>query len=246
VHFAERGERKGVEARWVRQIGLLPTAPALEIVRGEGAVRKQLRAYVQRLRERIPPEDFITVVISEVIRGNLLDLIRSRGAILLKASILYAPGVAVTDVPYIPGRDRAELQPARQVRHVVMVLVSGAHNATLHALDYAKVLDHDELHAVHIAIDPDERGKIEREWRDADPGLPLEVVDSPYRDLAGPLLAYLRTFTADGRTLVTLILPEFLVKKWWHNVLHNQNALAIKRVLLLEPDIVVTSVPYRL
>ena len=69
---------------------------------------------------------------------------------------------------------------------------------------------------------------------------------SPYRDLTRSLRDYVRPLTADGRTIVTVLLPEFVVKKWWHHALHNQNAFEVKLAFLTEPNVIVTSVPYHL
>jgi len=55
-----------------------------------------------------------------------------------------------------------------------------------------------------------------------------------------------RSLSQDGNAVVTIVLPEFIVKKWWHNLLHNQTALTLKRMFVAEPNVVVTSVPYRL
>jgi hypothetical protein len=45
---------------------------------------------------------------------------------------------------------------------------------------------------------------------------------------------------------VTLVIPELVVRKRWHRLLHNQTALTLKGTFLFEPSVVVSSVPYRL
>ena len=74
----------------------------------------------------------------------------------------------------------------------------------------------------------------------------LAVIDAPFRDIKGPLLEEIRTYTRRGDTIVTVVLPEFIVRSWWEHLLHNQVGLYIKRALLFEPNVVVTSVPYHL
>jgi hypothetical protein len=86
----------------------------------------------------------------------------------------------------------------------------------------------------------------EAEWEALDTGYPLEFVDSPYRDLSQSLVEYVRPIATDGQTIVTVVLPEFVVRKWWHHALHNQNAFEIKLAFLPEPNVIVTSVPYHL
>jgi hypothetical protein len=77
------------------------------------------------------------------------------------------------------------------------------------------------------------------------PSSSLDTVEAPYRDLGDPLLHYLRALTADGETVVNVIMPE-LVVRGWRRLLHNQRALYIKRLLLVEPGVILSSVPYQL
>ena len=68
--------------------------------------------------------------------------------------------------------------------------------------------------------------------------------EAPYRDIGLPLLAYLRDLTADPDTAVLVVMPE-IVTRGWRRVLHNHRALYVKRLLLLEPGVVLASVPYQ-
>jgi hypothetical protein len=247
VHFTEPGDPKGgFEARWAREIGLLPTTPALETVPSTGSLSGSVRQYISRLRSTCPPDDFVTVIVSERIRSGMLTLGTAAG-LRLKFALLFTPEVVVTNVPHIEGStQRDALTSGASMRHVAIVTVPAAHNATLRAFEYAKTLSVDEIRAVHIILDPEMTAHHQEEWDALATGQPLELVDSPYRDLGQSLREYVRTITADGRTFVTVILPEFVVKRWWHHVLHNQNAFDVKWRLLPEPDVVVTSVPYHL
>ena len=74
--------------------------------------------------------------------------------------------------------------------------------------------------------------------------LPLDIVEAPFRDLGDPLRAYLRQITAED-TVAVVVMPE-LVVHGWHRLLHNQRALYLKRLLLFEPHVILSSVPYRL
>lgn len=246
VHFQERGDPKGLEAKWSRQLGLLPTAPALEILPADGSLAKSVRAYVERLRGRIPPADFVTVIVSERVKGGTFMTVGTRTALLLKTALLLTPGVVVTNVPYIEGESHQSILEWRRVRHVVIILAPAAHNATLHAVEYAKTLSADEFRAVHIVLDPEMTGHHLEEWATLNTGLELELVDSPYRRLGVTARDYVRLIAGEPETIVTVILPEFVVRKWWQRVLHNQNAFDLKWVLLPEPNVIVTSVPYHL
>ncbi len=246
VHFAERGDPKGLEAQWCRQIGLLATTPTLEIVPASGMLGNSLRTYIEKMRKRIPPHDFVTVIVSERVKQGAVLTLGTRTGLLLKFSLLFTPDVVVTNVPYLEGGTQTPLDTGRPTRHVVVVLVPAAHNATLHALAYAKTLSADEVRAVHVVLDPEFSEKHRREWEALGTGLPLELVDSPYRHLGGPIRDYVRSITDDGNTIVTVILAEFVVNKWWKRFMHNQNAFDVKWIFLPEPDVVVTSVPYHL
>jgi hypothetical protein len=246
LHVARPDDPKGLEAQWVRQIGLLPTSPALEIVREPGSLPSAIRTYVDRTRNRIGPEDFITVIVSEKAREGRLIRVGTPRGLRIKTSLLFAPDVVVTDVPYFQSVHQHALGPGQQARHVVVLLVAAAHNATLQALEYAKTLDADEVHAVHVELDPEMTAHHCQEWDWLETGYEIRVVPSPYRRLGQTLRDYVRSITTDQDAIVTVVLAEFLVHKWWQHLLHNQNALDVKLTFLSEPNVVVTSVPYRL
>ena len=249
VHFIEKGDPKGgFEAQWARQIGLLPTSPLLETLRAEGSLVESVRKYVERLRQTISPHDFITVTIAERLNPRVA-MLGTRTGLRLKTGLLFTPDVVVTDVPYIEGHlehHQDALDTGAQVRHVVILLVAAAHNATLQGLEYAKTLSAEEIRAVHVVLDPEFSDHHEAEWEALNTGYPLQFIDSPYRELSAPLREYVRPIARDGHTIVTIVLPEFVPRKWWHHVLHNQNAFDLKRTFLTEPDVIVTSVPYHL
>ena len=138
-------------------------------------------------------------------------------------------------------------RPMEEWRHVAVVLASDVHNATARALRYALSLRADDLHCVHVAVDENEATRVRREWQEWNPGIPLETLESPYRQIAGPIHTWVRGILEEQpRTFVTLVIPEFVVRKWWHRFLHNQTALTLKGTFLFEPSVVVSAVPYRL
>jgi hypothetical protein len=79
-------------------------------------------------------------------------------------------------------------------------------------------------------------------------GVPLVVLNSPYRSLVGPLMDYIEQLQRQGGDdqVVTIVLPEFLPARWWQQILHNQTALLIKGQMLFRKNVVVTDVPYHL
>jgi amino acid transporter len=140
----------------------------------------------------------------------------------------------------------AEFRP-RRMNHTVVVLVGSVHRGVLEALAYAKSLHPDRLLAVTVVSDEEQQERIEQSWSQLDIGVPLEIVHSPYRELVSPILRFVDELDARyENSVITVVLPEFVVGSWWGQLLHNQSALMLKARLLFRKGTVVTSVPYHL
>ena len=136
-------------------------------------------------------------------------------------------------------------RPPRTLRHAVLVLVPGLHRGVLQAIQYAKTIA-PEVEAIYVEIDPAETAKLQQKWADCKPEAPLTVLKSPWRSLVGPIVDYVKTVRAERNLqLVTVILPEFATRRWWHVLLHNQAGLLLKLALMLIPSVVVTNVRYQ-
>jgi hypothetical protein len=158
--------------------------------------------------------------------------------------------VVVTDIPLLP-EERASValhadRPLEPERTVVLVPVSGINDATTRAVVYAKSLRPSAVEALFFGTDPAEETRIVEEWGAAGMDIPLSVVEAPFRDYGAPLLQEVRRHTVREDTVVTVVLPEIVVRHWWEQPLHGQTALFFKRLLIFEPRVVVTSVPFRL
>ena len=131
------------------------------------------------------------------------------------------------------------------IQHTVVVLVGPkVHIGVIQALAYARSLRPDFLHAVSVAFDADQANRIREQWERFDFDVPLDVVDSPYREINEPVLEYLDDIDARWSSdVVTVIIPELVVRHWWQQLLHNQTALWLKVRLLFREGTVVTSVP---
>jgi hypothetical protein len=130
--------------------------------------------------------------------------------------------------------------------NTVLVPMSGVHRAVVQALDYARTLSPD-VKGVYVKIDPAATDQMCALWKQWGHGVPLVVLESPYRSLMEPLLEYIDQIdAAQPDDFVTIVLPEFVPARWWHHVFHNQRALLIKGALLFRPKVVVTSVPFHL
>jgi hypothetical protein len=145
--------------------------------------------------------------------------------------------------PGPPGGE-ADMLPARV--HAV-VLVARIHKATLRALNYARATRPSTLEAVTVSADPEETKALEAEWESRNIPVPLRVLESPYRGVVQPVVDYIRRINRRSpRDLVIVFIPEYVVGKWWAQLLHNQSALRLKGRLLFTPGVMVTSVPYQL
>jgi amino acid transporter len=128
-----------------------------------------------------------------------------------------------------------------------VVLVSKLHKPTLRALAFAKASRPNVLEGVYVAEDPQRTSRLLTEWDDRNLGVPLKVLHSPYREVVRPIVDYaLEIKQANPRGVVAVYIPEYVVGRWWEQLLHNQTALRLKGRLLFAPGVMVTSVPYQL
>src|SRR5437773_950897 len=137
-----------------------------------------------------------------------------------------------------------------EITHQVIVPIASLNQVALQTLAYARSIARgpdDVVNAVHVTDDPDAAETLRMQWEEWQCPVQLTIVESPYRSLVGPLLAYIDAMHAQhpGKVL-TVILPEMVPAHWWEQVLHNQTALRLKAALLFRPGIVVADVPYHL
>lgn len=136
----------------------------------------------------------------------------------------------------------------------VLVLVSGIHRGVIEALQYAKAIaGRGEVEALTIDF-PDEHGhgsrgleKLRADWHKYSEGIPLRVLESPFRKIVEPVVEELdRIRRNEPEYTLTVVLPEFVTAHWWEHLLHNQTALRLKATLMTRPKVIVISVPYHL
>jgi amino acid transporter len=142
--------------------------------------------------------------------------------------------------PQCPAPSQAE------ARHTIILPVSGINNALANTMDYARSLG-GTIIPVHIARDPEEGDKVKRRWEQWNCGLELRIVESPYRELIRPLVAFIEEVDAlDPNDIITILVPEFVAHRWWHVLLHQQTGLILRNALMIRKNWVVTGVPYHL
>jgi hypothetical protein len=233
IHVPRHGSDPGIGPRWFHRAD---GTPRLETLDPQGGAVDAVLEQVWRLPRG--ESDFVTVVVPEQFRRrSLAEEARHPFEFSLKLRLLTEPGVVVVDVPTVD-----EAPGGRPL--AVRVFVSGANAASMRALNWAEAVGLPDTRAVNFAFDETEAAEIRRKWKAEDASVPLEVLEAPYRDIGDPLLAYLRDLTESGSD-VLVVLPE-LVVRGWRRLLHNQRALYVKRLLLVEPHVILASVPYQL
>jgi hypothetical protein len=136
------------------------------------------------------------------------------------------------------------LLPARN--HAV-VLVSRLHLPAARAIAYARATRPDTLTALTVNVDDADTRALQAAWEEHRMPVPLTVLDSPYREITRPVLGYVKRLHRESpRDVVTVFIPEYVVGRWWEQLLHNQSALRLKTRLLFQPGVMVTSVPWQL
>ena len=137
--------------------------------------------------------------------------------------------------------------PRREER--IVVPIHGVDRATIQAVNVGRSID-DDIRAVHISDDAEDAARVREAFERQIPGVPLVVVDSPYRALSGPLLAYLDVLDAawpPGKPdpITFVVIPEYVAGSWWERILYNQSSKHLRKALLGRPHTVVVNVPYR-
>jgi len=178
------------------------------------------------------PQSLIVIVLIPVLVGLMWFVHRQYGA--------QAAELAVRD-DYVVGL------PHREQR--VVVPVNGINRAVVQAVTFGRSLATD-VRAVFITEDPDAGEELRKKWERQVPGVPLVIVESPFRALVGPLTAYLDVldlaWPPDKEAPVTVVvLPEFVARHWWDRLLYNQSAKRLKSALLGREHTVIAGVPYR-
>jgi hypothetical protein len=128
-----------------------------------------------------------------------------------------------------------------------VVLVAQLHRPALRAIAYAKASRHTTLTAVGVKIEAPAARELQRRWSELAVGVPLVILDSPYRDIVGPVMEYVKSIHRESpRDVVVMYVPEYIVGRWWEQFLHNRSTSRLRSLLLRTPGVVVAAVPWHL
>ena len=140
-------------------------------------------------------------------------------------------------------RDDAVFEGPRR-RQRVVVPVPGLTRVVVQAVNFARTISKD-VRAVFFTDDVEEGERLRVVWERQLPGVPLTVVETPYRQLVNPFLTYLDVMEPDPDAITVVVVPEFVARHWWERYLHNAASTRLRHALVGRPDTVVASLPYR-
>jgi amino acid transporter len=128
-----------------------------------------------------------------------------------------------------------------------VILVSHVRKPVMRALAFARASRPSKLDAIIVDLDPEETQRTLSDWQRLDIPVPITVLASPYRETITPILDYIKHMRRESpRDLIVVYIPEYVVGRWWEQLVHNQTALRIKTRLHFEPGVMVASVPWQL
>ncbi|PLS08583.1 amino acid permease [Neobacillus cucumis] len=138
-------------------------------------------------------------------------------------------------------------EPIPTTDTIIIIPVAGIHKVVVSTIGYAKALTPNVV-AFYVAFSPEAAKEMEEKWEEWNPGVRLVVVVSRYRTVIKPLMEFIGRieYHFGEQKRITVLLPEFFTRKWWHRLLHNQSAFRIRAMLFARKDVVVATVPFRL
>lgn len=147
----------------------------------------------------------------------------------------------------LPPQDYSKIKSIPDGKNIVVVPVSGVSRVVENTIKYARMIS-DDVRAFYVSIDENGAKEIVEKWNNWNPGIPLVVKYSPYRTIVEPLLDYIDEIKKkkDPDDFITILIPEFETRRFWHRFLHNQTSWILRRYLVHEKDVVISVVPFQL
>lgn len=136
--------------------------------------------------------------------------------------------------------------PHPVIRYRVIMPISGVHQGSLAGLHFARSLSSD-VTAVYVSTDPEDAEKLTGKWSIYGEGVRLLILESPYRLLLEPILEYIESVyrLRQPNEMILVVVPQFVSRRWWTGILHNQTAFLLRMALLTRPGIIIIEVPYQ-
>ena len=225
----------GMIKHWGRELAMTPD--------------RRVRAKIQRSRLLNLVGFVLTAAVLAIVLGTRLIhgawlAVLGIAVLFILMDSLHRHYVAVDDELAI---DAAQSPTALPARVHALVLVSTLRKPVLRAVAFARASRPSKLDAIVVDADSEKTEKTIAEWERLGIPVPITVLASEYREIAPPLIEYIRSIKRDSpRDLIVVYIPEYVVGHWWEQLVHNQTAMRIKNRLHYEPGVVVASVPWRL
>jgi amino acid transporter len=254
VHIASRNEGNTLRTAWEDWQKQLSEDERSQLNVIEPSHRTFLRSlldYINTVQQQ-HPGDTLTVILPEPTASSLLGhLLHHPKVLRMNIALFFRPEIVVTNIALWQQSNALLIRP-KDIHHHFIIPFGGEDRASVESVAYAHSISHHVI-AAHVAIDPHDVELVRSTWERLQKHLTQEgktglvVIESPYRSLTHPLLAYIDAMRAlyPDETL-TVILPEFVVAHWWEYPLHNQTAFRLKAALFTRPGIVVTDIPQHL
>lgn len=242
-----------LRAQWERWQAELPKDERVPLESIEPKHRSLVRCLLDYLttEREMHPGEHISVILPECTeRSAFKHLLAHPHTFLLKWTLFYHPEIVVVNISQ---DEKKNATSSRAIRHRFIVPIAKLDHASIQSLAYARSIAPGATVAAHVALDPHDvqavRAKweeIQHHWTPAEE-TKLVIIESPYRSLIRPLLAYIDAMQeVHPGEMLTVILPEFVVANFWEYPLHNQTAWRLKTALLTRPGIVVTTIAQHL
>lgn len=135
----------------------------------------------------------------------------------------------------------------RRGKNIVVIPVATPTRIVVETLHYAQMISNDVI-AVHVALNEESGRKVEEQWKQWQPDIPLTMIYSPYRLTITPLIRFIESLRKETNRedIISVLISEFQTKKWWHRLLHNQTGFILRTRLILQEKVVVSTIPYHL
>ncbi len=246
----------GFDASVTRLIQLYILGVFLSFTISQGGMVRHWNRVLPNTRDRRERRTMLTSRVINAVGASVTALVLlivvitkfSRGAWLVIIAVPLFVALMVAVHRHYERTDRRLAAPAGGVtlpsRVHAVVLVSRINAPAMKALAYARATRPSTLVGLHVQTDRSDIGALQEEWDRRDIPVPLVVVESPFRDVTGPVLDYIARIRRESpRDIVSVFVPEYVVTHWWETILHNQSALRLKARLLFMPGVISVSVP---
>ena len=255
VHVGrDQDKTESLRAAWEEWQNTLPEHERVRLHIVEPGKRSLVRCLLDIIdaTQQHYPDETLTVMLPEITEVSPPGRLLHNPIILqLKARLFFRPAIVVTNLTHAATEQPPALRPD-EIRHRFIVPIAELDRPSLQSLAYARSIS-PYVTAAHVAMDEQEVQVVQEKWERLQKHLAPEeetslvVIESPYRSLLRPLLAYIDTVhKLYPEDTLTIILPEFVVAHWWEIPLHNQTAFQLKTALLSRSGIVVTDIPQHL